>query len=243
MTGYILKPYFDRVEILSDGANYLPDGTVTGFREKVMTSPVVRLAVVGSGSVPVIDVLTDMIFVAAKATKSVDDTLAILASALSVIKAEGFAGDGPARMAIGAISETRGPVTLFFSTFDDADEPAAFELHDRPHGFGQGEYPPPEEMVAAGWGHSAPLADYGAFLFEYMRARKRPNPAYPEAEPIYSIGGHLDLTVLREDGCERRRLLTWPDVIGQEIDPTQPPEDPVITHSDGSTFSDGSGYA
>ncbi len=99
MTAYILKPYSDRVEILSDGANYLPDGTVTGFREKVMTSPIVPLAVVGSGSVPVIDVLTDVIFVAAKAIKSVDDTLAILASSLSVIKAEGFACDGPARMA------------------------------------------------------------------------------------------------------------------------------------------------
>ncbi|AIC27060.1 hypothetical protein IE4771_CH01943 [Rhizobium etli bv. mimosae str. IE4771] len=238
MTAYILKPYSDRVEILSDGANYLPDGTVTGFREKVMTSPIVPLAVVGSGSVPVIDVLTDVIFVAAKAIKSVDDTLAILASSLSVIKAEGFAGDGPARMAIGAISETRGPVTFFFSTFDDVDGPAAFELHDRPHGFGQGEYPPPEEMVAAGWSHTAPLAAYGAFLFEYMRARRRPNPAYPDASEIYSIGGHLDLTTVHANGYERRRLVTWPDTIGQKIDPFAC----GIPFDDGSTFNDGSGF-
>ncbi|MGO7898923.1 hypothetical protein ACC719_15790 [Rhizobium ruizarguesonis] len=241
MTGYILKPFFDRVEILSDGANYLPDGTVVDIREKVKTSPAVPLAIVGSGSVPVIDVLSDMIFVAAKVTASVDDTLAILAGSLTAIRAKGFAGDSPARMAIGAISETRGPLTLFFSTFED-EAAAPFELHDRPFGFGQGEYPPPEEMVAAGWSHSAPLVEYGPFLFEYMRARKRQNPAYPDAELIYSIGGHLDLTIVRSDGYEHRRLLTWPDVVGERIDPN-PPEDPGITFDDGTTFSDGTGWA
>ncbi|QJX04737.1 hypothetical protein [Rhizobium brockwellii] len=241
MTGYILKPFFDRVEILSDGANYLPDGTVVDIREKVKTSPILPLAVVGSGSVPVIDVLSDMIFVAAKVTESVDDTLAILAESLSAIRAKGFAGDSPARMAIGAISETRGPLTLFFSTFED-EAAAPFELHDRPFGFGQGEYPPPEEMVAAGWSHSAPLAEYGPFLFEYMRARKRQNPAYPDAELIYSIGGHLDLTVVRSDGYERRLLLTWPDVVGERIDPN-PPEDTGVPFDDGSMFSDGTGWA
>ncbi|EJT05691.1 hypothetical protein [Rhizobium sp. CCGE 510] len=242
MTGYILKPFFDRVEILSDGANYLPDGTVTGFREKVMTSPAVPLAIVGSGSVPVIDVITDMVLVAAKATCSVDGTLAVLASSLSVIRDKGFAGDSPARVAIGAISETRGPISLFFSTFED-EAAAPFELHDRPFGFGQGEYPPPEEMAATGWSHRAPLADYGPAIFEYMRGRKRPNPAYRDAELIYSIGGHLDLTVVRSDGYERRRLVTWPDVIGQKIDP-DPPEDkdPGIPHDDGTLFDDGTGY-
>ncbi|MGO8282183.1 hypothetical protein ACC795_12280 [Rhizobium ruizarguesonis] len=240
MTGYILKPFFDRVEILSDGANYLPDGTVVGIREKVKTSRWCPLAVVGSGSVPVIDTITDMILRAADATISVDDTLAILAESLAAIKAKGFAGDSPARIAIGAISETRGPTTLFFSTFED-EAASPFELHDRPFGLGQGEYPPPEEMAAAGWSHRAPLANYGANLFEYMRGRKRPNPAYPDADLIYSIGGHLDLTVIRADGYEHRRLLTWPDVVGQKINP-KPPEDPGIPFDDGSTFDDGVGF-
>ncbi|MBY5614201.1 hypothetical protein [Rhizobium leguminosarum] len=238
-----MKPFFDRVEILSDGANYLPDGTVVGFRVKVMTSPIVPLAVVGSGSVPVIDAITDMTFLAAKATGSVDDALAILAKSLATIKAEGFAGDSPARLAIGAISGTRGPITLFFSTFED-DAAAPFKLHDRPFGFGQGEYPPAEEMAAAGWSHRAPLAEYGAFLFEYMRGRKRPDPAYPGSVPIYSIGGHLDLTIVRSDGYEHRRLLTWPDVIGERINPNPPQdEDPGIPFDDGTTFSDGTGWA
>lgn len=242
MTGYILKPFFDRVEILSDGAEYLPDGTVVGIEDKVKIAPTLPLAIVGSGSVPVIDVLADLIFVAAKATESVDGTLKILAESLAVIAAEGFAGDSPVRMAIGAISETRGPIALFFSTFEDGmAEP--FKLHGRPFGFGQGEYPPPEEMVASGWSAGAPLAAYGAYLFEYMRVRKRPNPAYPEAEPIYSIGGHLNLTIIRADGHETIRLVTWPDVVGETIDPDPAEDDDGIPHDDDTTFGDGTGYS
>lgn len=221
MSGYILKPYRDRVEILSDGANYSLDGTVVGFREKVVTSPVVPLAIVGSGSVPVIDELTAMLLRAAESTGSVDDTLAVLAESLSAIALGGFAGDSPARMAIGAISETRGPITLFFSTFDDGVA-QPFALHERPFGFGQGEYPPLEEMESAGFERGAPLEEYGPFVFEWMRARKRPNPAYPDQPPIYSIGGWLDFTVVRSGGYEQRRLLTWPDEIGQRIDPFKP---------------------
>ncbi|MBY5760929.1 hypothetical protein HFO07_30515 [Rhizobium leguminosarum] len=98
-------------------------------------------------------------------------------------------------------------------------------LHDRPFGFGQGEYPPAEDMVAAGWSHGAPLVEYGAFLFEYMRTRKRPDPAHPNAEPIYSIGGHLDLTVVRSDGYEHRRLLTWLANGSIPVDVTVPLDD------------------
>ncbi|MBX4967188.1 hypothetical protein [Rhizobium binae] len=239
MTGFILKPFADRVEILSDGANYTPDGVVVDIRDKVKTYPALPLAVVGSGSVPVIDALSDMIFVVAKATESVDGTLAILAKSLAAIESEGFAEDSPARIAIGAISETRGPITVFFSTFHDGAA-APFELHDRPFGFGQGEYPPPEEMVATGYAAGAGLAEYGPLLFEYMRTRKRPNPAYPDAEPIYSIGGHLDLTVVRGDGYERRRLVTWPDAVGAKIDPSRGAQG--ILFDDGTAFGDGAGW-
>lgn len=64
---------------------------------------------------------------------------------------------------------------------------------------------------------------------------KGPNPAYPDEEPIYSIGGHVDLTVVRPDGYERRRLKTWPDVVGECISP-KPDEDDGITFDDVTTF-------
>ncbi len=215
MTGFVLKPFRDRVEILSDGASYTSDGVIVDIRHKVKTSDVVPLAVVGSGDVGVIDCISDMILIAAKVAASVDGVLEIIALSLSVIAAKVSAGDGPARVAIAAISETRGTMTLLFDTFG----PDAFVLQEKPFGFGQGEYPPHEEMLAAGWSPSASLDEYGTAVFEFMRSRKRPNPAYPDEEPIYSIGGHLDFTVVRPEGYQQRRLLTWPDVVGQPINP------------------------
>jgi hypothetical protein len=212
VTAFILKPYRDRVEILTDGARYLPDGTVVEITDKVRASAFAPLAITGSGSVAAIDRLADMILQAAEATGSVDATLAVLETSLATIAAEGFASDSPVKIAIGAISETYGPVTLYFATFDEPGAPAPF-------GFGQGEYPPHEEMVAQGWLPGAPLEKHGPFMFDYMRARKRPNPADPDAEQIYCVGGHLDLTIIRADEYEQRRLVTWPDEVGQKIEP------------------------
>ncbi|WP_141684052.1 hypothetical protein [Rhizobium sp. AC44/96] len=169
-----------------------------------------------------IDALSNMILEAAMATGSVDGTMAILENSLSVIASEGFASDSPVKIAIGAISETYGPVTLYFATFDELGAPAPFALHKMPFGFGQGEHPPHEQMVAQGWQPGdgvAPLEKFGPFMFEYMRARKRPNPSNPAAEQIFCVGGHLDLTIIRSHGYEQRRLVTWPDEVGKKIDP------------------------
>jgi len=51
-------------------------------------------------------------------------------------------------------------------------------------------------MLAQDW---LSLGMCGPFMFEYMRARKRPNPADPDAEQISCVGGHLDLTIARAD--------------------------------------------
>jgi len=219
VTAFILKPYKDRVEILTDGARYLPDGTVVEITGKVRASAFAPLAITGSGAVTAIDRLADMILQAAEATGSVDATMAVLATSLGAIGAEGFASDSPVKIAIGAISETYGPVTLYFATFDEPGAPAPFVLHKMPLGFGQGEYPPHEEMVAQGWLPGASLERLGPYMFDYMRARKRPNPADPDAEQIYCVGGHLDLTIIRADEYEQRRLVTWPDEVGQKIEP------------------------
>lgn len=50
-----MKPYKDRMEILTDGARYLPDGTVVEITSKVRASAFAPLAITGSGSVAAID--------------------------------------------------------------------------------------------------------------------------------------------------------------------------------------------
>ncbi|PJI44167.1 hypothetical protein [Ciceribacter selenitireducens] len=240
MTAFILCPYADRVEILSDGAAYSPDGVFLGSHCKVMVSDVVPFAVVGSGTISETSLLAAMILAAAEATGSVDDALAILAGSLEAVREKASGGLGM-RMAIGAISETRGPVCFVFSTFaDPASGVPAFTLQEMPRCFAQGAAPT-----------GADLAEYGpisigdglekdaVFMLDCMRRQKMTNPSDPDREPFYSVGGHIDLTVVRADGYEQRTLHTWPDVVGEKIDPVS---DEDLTFSDGTTFTDGTSF-
>ncbi len=216
MTGFILKPFRDRVEIASDGASYLPDGTIVGVSCKVQLSDHAPLAVVGSGAVSVVAMINEMILRAAELTCSVDQTISILSESLKSA-AYGYSGDSPVRIGIGAISETRGATTFVFSTFSEGDM-EAFRLYERPTGFGQGFLPSGDEMLKLGVTGKSLESD-APILFEYMRRQKETTIVYPEGGPIFSIGGHLDLTFVFPDGYEQRRLLTWPDVIGEKVDP------------------------
>ena len=220
MTGFIVAPYRDRVEILSDGAQYTPAGVVLGAEYKISASDVVPLAMVGSGTVDEIIALSSAILEVADRTGSVDDTLEVLASALAEI-GQSPSFDTAMRMAIGAISETRGPICFVFSTFEDRGSGAKpFELQEMRRSFAQGGVPTGEDLVAYGeLSLEDGLEKDAAFLMGAMRKQKLANPARPDREPFHSVGCHVDLTVVRTDGYEHRRLFTWPDVVGEKIDP------------------------
>jgi len=240
MTAFILCPYADRVEILSDGAAYSPDGVFLGSHCKVVASDVVPLAVVGSGTISETSLLADMILTTADATGSVDDALALLAGSLEAVRATATGGIG-LRMAIGAISETRGPVCYVFSTFTDtASNVPAFTLQEMRRCFAQGSAPTGEDLVAYGpLSIGDGLEKDAVFMLSSMRRQRMTNPAAPDCEPFYSVGGHIDMTVIRADGYEQRVLHTWPDVVGEKIDPFR---EVCTTHDDGTTFDDGTEY-
>ena len=233
MTAFILCPYADRVEILSDGAAYSPDGVFLGSHCKVMASDVVPLAVVGSGTISETSLLAAMILATAEATRSVDETLSLLAGSLDAVRARATGGTGM-RMAIGAISETRGPVCYVFSTFTDtASNVPAFTLQEMRRCFAQGAAPTGEDMAEYGpLSIGDGLKKDAVFMLDSMRRQRMTNPAAPDREPFYSVGGHIDMTVIRADGYEQRVLHTWPDVVGEKIDPLR---------DVGTTFSDGTG--
>lgn len=56
-------------------------------------------------------------------------------------------------------------------------------------------------------------------LFEILRRRKEPNPLNPDLPSIHGIGGHVDHTIVRADGVTTERLHTWPNVVGEKIEP------------------------
>lgn len=238
MTAFIVAPYRDRVEILSDGALYSPDGVLLGFANKVIYSDALPLAVVGSGATKDIAALTQAIFLAAVETGSVDAALEILAGALSEIGGSPNFDTG-LRMAIGAISETDGPVAYTFATFNEPGGTGAFELRRMPRTFAQGCAPTGADFAAYGaLSIESGLEKDALFMIDAMRRQKMTNPAEPLREPFYSVGGHIDLTVIRAEGITTKRLHVFSaDVVGRPIDPF------AVTHDDGTTFSDGSTYA
>jgi|GEM_PF-5392537 len=128
MTAFMIKPYHDRVEILTDGATYTPDGVLLSTSYKVHRCEFLPLAIVGSGKVSAIDSIAAMILQAVEVTCSIDDCLAVLAGSLQKIAPTACGEFGSktehVRIGIAAISETSGPLCLYFNSFDDADTKA-----------------------------------------------------------------------------------------------------------------------
>ncbi|WP_432331006.1 hypothetical protein RMS29_001800 [Agrobacterium rosae] len=216
----MIKPYADRVEILSDGASYTTEGILLYTSYKVHLCEDIPLAIVGSGPVVATDQIAALIRDASGKTCSVDETLELLSKSLAAIAVSPNRDCG-FRIGIAAISESGGPISAFFNSFDDGDI-AAFTLKLMPTGFGQGYMPKHEALMgnmANLKGTKDGLSSDGPWLFEQMRREKNGNPAFPEREPIYNVGGHLDLTIVRQETYQHERLLTWPDVIGEPIDP------------------------
>ncbi|KAB0459932.1 hypothetical protein [Agrobacterium radiobacter] len=225
MTAFMIKPYHDRVEILTDGATYTPDGVLLSTSYKVHRCEFLPLAIVGSGSVSAIDSIAAMILQAVEVTCSIDDCLALLAGSLQKILPTACGEIGSktehVRIGIAAISETSGPLCFYFNSFDDADS-KAFTLLSMPRGFGQGMEPSHEDImanIANLKGTNQTLKHDGPWLFEQMRRKKSAYAAFPDGPSTYNVGGHLDFTIMTADGYNVERLVTWPDVIGQPIDP------------------------
>lgn len=118
-------------------------------------------------------------------------------------------------LAICAISETSGPVILYAAGMDVHGQGVApWRLHDAGRELGGCPTVDP-----TGLDLSDGLRGCGVELFERMRAIAGPNPARPHVPDHHGIGGHLDLTTVRADGCVTERLRMWPDVVGQKISP------------------------
>ncbi|MFB2553915.1 hypothetical protein [Ensifer soli] len=58
----------------------------------------------------------------------------------------------------------------------------------------------------------------GADLLEIFRSHRGAG-ADGRAVEWHCVGGHVDLTVIRQDGVTTERLRTWPDTIGERIVP------------------------
>lgn len=151
---------------------------------------------------------------------SVDETLAAVDKMLTA-RREGAAQDrNHYELLIAGISETKGPVQAVFSSLAYGGQ-SAFTLYFLPVMYAGPHLTPAEVAslgVPPGAGDSG-LAGWGEALIELARQHADIAPAQPDQPPHYGIGGQLNLTVVSAAGACTTRLLTWPDKVGEKIDP------------------------
>ncbi|WP_105370603.1 hypothetical protein [Neorhizobium huautlense] len=220
MSAYMSICYEDRIELLTDGAVYTPDGVLVETAEKVRRSSRWPLAITGRGSSAIVDILASYIETLGEMSATVNEVISRLQIWLDGRKLKG--SPEPFEILIAAFVDDAGPVNLYFSSERMIDGVEPWVIHTMGTEFGGGPAFSLDELRAAGISIeslSAGLEEAGADLMEMMRHRKGGNPAAPHLSEVYGIGGHVDLTVIRLDGVTTKRLRTWPDVIGEKIDP------------------------
>lgn len=219
MSAFMTVNYGDRIEMLTDGAVYEPDGTLIDIREKVYRLSSVPAAVTFRGAIGPLEAVGLYLDTVA-AIVGFDGAMEHLPAFIDKMRLENI----PAfEIIIAGISEQDGPVVAYFNTFPAYPEFEPFKLYrvDLPD-FGGGSPITPKDLIAAGLtpgDFKDGLAERGADFMEIMRRQKGTNPTAPDLPEIHGIGGHVDHTVIRPDGVTTTRLRTWPDVVGEKINP------------------------
>lgn len=220
MSAYFSICYEDRIELLTDGAQYEEDGTLVATCEKVCRSSRFPLAATARGHMD-FAALQSMVDTIASLCSSPDEVIDRLQAQLDRRREQG--APKPFEVLIATFVDDK-PVNLYFSTHQIIEGVEPWVIYAMGPEFGGGPAFRLEDLREAGIpveSLSSGLEEHGADLMELMRKRKAGNPSNSLLPNVYGIGGHVDLTVVRPDGVTTKRLRTWPDEIGKKIDPSK----------------------
>jgi hypothetical protein len=215
MTAVVAHRLPDRIEIISDGAVYDGLRIVRGFECKIDRFPKFNAVMTGRGPSRVLDLFRDKLgeMLMDKA-RTYDLALHAIANKLEMLKP--LAKLDPIQIILAGMSEMDGPV---IHTFGNTDEGGlkAFELHEMPYGSAYG-YSTPAEM------NDIILERGGlrAIAVEFMNAVRGDS-----GEAAMVVGGHIDFTVISEDGVTIETIHKWDDKIGERIHPFGPNVVPI----------------
>lgn len=225
MTLAISLLHEDRIELLSDGAIYEPDGTITEIREKVKVSNRIPMAIQAVGHAPAGDILGTF-FIGLTDHYSFDETINLIATMLEKQKGREIPEGKNFGFFISGISESLGPCHYFTWSLP-VESYEQFDLirwSGRELGNSSGIT---EEEIAA-IGITEEVYESGAFDFrtyglpiaEAMRRTKATNFMEPDKPARYIVGGFLQLTTITASGTFTELLQIWPDdEVGKPIDP------------------------
>lgn len=218
MSAFLAVAYPDRIELLTDGAVYEPDGTLTEIRRKVWTGDASPIAVTGRGHMLAVEMMAGAL-IELVGIFGFDEALRLADEAARRRRTDDFPDHF--EVLVAGISETAGPRLHYLTTNGYAGaEP--FTMHDVGPDLLGGADLTGEERAAIGFTPDAVaigLSQVGIPLFEAMRAKTGRNPVRPDLPEHHGIGGQLDWTVITAEGAATLTIHTWPDVIGEKIQP------------------------
>ena len=212
MSAYAAITHRDRVEIITDGAQYTPDGILVNTTNKVSWVPGRPIAITGRGNCRTLEFVEEIVCEAFE-DATFDEGIAALAETVPGI--EGM-HNWYFETIVAGISEKDGP-TIWHVSSNEWEGLPAYTLTRIENGimsncpFTADQY---AEIVAKGG-----LQKFGIGLMEHVRRQAIPAFDDPEAPPGYYVGAHIDHVAIRPSGVTRRRIHEWNDTIGETINP------------------------
>lgn len=224
MSAYYAVAYPDRVEILMDGVSYDDDGTILEIRSKIWVSDTLPLAFAGRGPTASIDII-GLALGTLSVGRTFDEAVTLFRE-----KIESMASKPGERAqidgAVAGISETLGPVIFYFHTYPNGlGDCQPWKFYDAGGEALGAPCPTPQECKASGipmhWACDG-LEEYGGDFFELLRKQEAWRSEEYAKDRFWGIGGHVEHTVIKAEGTTTKRILEWPDQVGDKLDGTSP---------------------
>ncbi|WP_275783118.1 hypothetical protein [Pararhizobium gei] len=211
----------EAVYLLTDGATYDRDGVVHSISCKVTAARTVPFVVATRGDKAQGDRFDAWISEGADRF-GIEDILAALSAKMPQWrKSEEFraavSGENMVEVTLAGWTEQRGGFCLRFSTEgDDAFEMVSLDLADYAGPFDGGDLSW-IRMPEHGENPETWIRTQGLEMMEHFRSHLGKSVAgWPQ---FYGIGGQCDLTTVTAEGAHTETLRTWPDVVGEKINP------------------------
>ena len=230
MSMFISMVYPDAVRLLTDGATYGLDGTLTKIGRKVHAHDALPIALTGRGSTEMIENIRDVLFAVASERGTVDGFIEALQGTIDAIreKIDGRIHETQhCELLIAMWSETTGGQQRYFITKDFPTREIRKFTVFTPGWFIDAAPPVSGDDfdLVRRWiiedGQEFAIR-HGAVAGEIWRRTPDSHPSNPKGPTSFLVGGQLDLTVISRKGVSVQTLRTWDDRIGERIDPFHP---------------------
>jgi hypothetical protein len=214
MSFYMGFCHSDRVEVLTDTAMYYEDSTLHSTAEKIHRIPGYDAIITSRGEVAFGERFATLIDYVFAQHQTYDSAIADFEARLPEIARDGAP---PLDLMIAGISASRGPITHIFTTLA-LEDLKPWTLYTSTRGFMCANEL--EAGTHAGIAEKrVSIRDAGIQMMNWMRQAER--QSMHTGEPVYFIGGGIDLTTVSRAGVTTERIHQWADLPGKKLEPSE----------------------